>query len=202
MHRSSSWLLALLMTVVVLVLAPARAGAVTLKEIVELTRAGVSDEVLLALIEIDPRVFAIDPATLSELKRAGVSERVMVAIVKSGRTPAPAPDPATVTPPLEPPPPPEPQVVVIERERPVIHEVAVPVPVYVVVPRGRSRSHSTGTAYSSIRTPFVPFGQVSAATVQDTIPDPPHQRKAAEPVYWGWGGKLRPDAWKPSGNQK
>jgi hypothetical protein len=26
-------------------------------------------------------------------------------------------------------------------------------------------------------------------------PDPP---KAPEPVYWGFGGKLRPDAWKPA----
>jgi hypothetical protein len=182
-----------------LVLVPARADAVTLKEIIELTRAGVSDEVLLALIEIDQRVFPIDPATLSELKRAGVSERVMVAIVKSGRTPAPQPEASTLAPP-DPATPSEPQVVVIERERPVVHEVAVPVPVYVTVPVG---SHSRGTSYSSLRTPFVPFGPVSPTTVLDTTPDYPHQRKPAEPVYWGWGGKLRPDAWKPANaNQK
>jgi hypothetical protein len=24
-------------------------------------------------------------------------------------------------------------------------------------------------------------------------------QKPAEPVYWGFGGKLRPDAWKPAG---
>ncbi len=201
MRRSKSWLLAVPMAFALIALSPARAGAVTLKEIIELTRAGVGEEVLLALIEIDPRVFPIDPATLSELKRAGVSERVMVAIVKSGRMPPPAPDPVTLTPP-EPQLAPEPQVVVVEHERPVIREVAVPVPVYVVVPHGRSRSISTGTSYSSLRTPFEPFGPASAPIVQDTPPDRPHQRKAQEPVYWGWGGKLRPDAWKPSGNQK
>jgi hypothetical protein len=206
MRPSSSWLHAfpaVTIMLAVLLLTPGRADAVTLKEIIDLTRAGVSEEVLLALIEIDQRVFPIDPATLNELKRAGVSERVMVAIVKSGRTPAPAPDPVMMVPPPDAVPPPEPQVVVIEHERPVIQEVAVPVPVYVVVPRGRSRSHSTGTTYSEIRTPFVPFGPVPAAPVYDTTPhDRPHQRKPAEPVYWGWGGKLRPDAWKPSGNQK
>jgi hypothetical protein len=205
MRRSSSWMQVLPAATImaaVLVLAPARADAVTLKEIIELTRAGVSDEVLLALIEIDQRVFPIDPATLSELKRAGISERVMVAIVKSGRTPAPQPDPATMTPP-EAATPPEPQVVVIERERPVIHEVAVPVPIYVAVPQLHVRARSSGTSYSSLRTPFVPFDQVSAAAVQDTTPDHPRQRKPAEPVYWGWGGKLRPDAWKPANaNQK
>jgi hypothetical protein len=202
MPGSKSWVLAVPIALAVLALSPARASAVTLKEIIELTRAGVSEEVLLALIEIDPRVFPIDPATLSELKRAGVSERVMVAIVKSGRTPMPPPDPGLVTPP-EPAPAPEPQVVVIEREQPIIHEVPVAVPVYVVVPQGRYRSHSSGTAYSSLRTPFAPFGPVSAPIVQDTLPDDRlHQRKPPEPVYWGWGGKLRPDAWKPNANQK
>jgi hypothetical protein len=199
MRRSSSWMRALpamAMMAAVLVLAPARADAVTLKEIIELTRAGVSEEVLLALIEIDQRVFPIDPATLSELKRAGVGERVMVAIVKSGRTPAPQPEPITVTPP-EAAIPPEPQVVVIERERPVIHEVAVPVPVYVTIPYAHVRARSSGTAYSSLRTPFVPFGPLPAVTVPDTL-DHSHPRRPAEPVYWGWGGKLRPDAWKPA----
>ncbi len=38
-----------------------RAEAITLTEIMELTRAGLSEEVLLALIEVDQRVFAIDP---------------------------------------------------------------------------------------------------------------------------------------------
>jgi hypothetical protein len=204
MRRSSSWMRALPAAITMLaslLLAPARADAVTLKEIMELTRAGVTDEVLLALIEIDPRVFPIDPATLSELKRAGVSERVMVAIVKSGRTPAPQPEANTLTPP-DPMTPPQPQVVVIERERPVIQEVAVPVPVYVTVPYGRVHSHSSST-YSSLRTPFVPFGPVSPIVVPQTTQDYPRQRKSAEPVYWGWGGKLRPDAWKPANaNQK
>ena len=67
-----------------------RAEAITLREIVELTRAGLSDDVLLALIEVDQRVFEIDPDTLKALKDAGVSPRVIVAIVKSGRTPAAA----------------------------------------------------------------------------------------------------------------
>ena len=92
----------------------ARAEAVTLREIVELTRAGLSDEVLLALIEIDQRVFPVDPDTLKMLKDAGVSPAVIVAIVKSGRTPKPQPEPALLaeTVPADQPPP---QVVVVEK---------------------------------------------------------------------------------------
>ena len=61
------------------------AQAVTLRDIVELTKAGLGDEVLLALIDVDGGVFDIDAATLKSLKAAGVSERVIVALVRSGR---------------------------------------------------------------------------------------------------------------------
>jgi hypothetical protein len=165
---------------IALALVPARADAITLREVIELTRAGLSEEVLLALIEIDPRVFPVDSATLRSLKDAGVSEKVIVAIVKSGRTPAPQPEPAPL--PVDPTPP-EPQIVVVERERPVVREVAVPVPVYVAVPVVR---HSR--------------------SIHDDRSDHPSRnvasRKAAEPVYWGWGGKRRPDSWQPSPEER
>jgi len=167
---------------IALALSPARADAITLREVIEMTRAGLSDEVLLALIEIDQRVFPVDPATLRALKEAGVSDRVIVAIVKSGRTPAPQPEPAPL--PIDPAPP-EPEVVVIERERPVVREVAVPVPVYVAVPVVR---HSRSIHDDRFDSPSV-HGR-------DGAPRP--AVKAAEPVYWGWGGKRRPDSWQPS----
>ena len=61
------------------------ADALTIRDIIELTRAGVGDDVLLALIEVDRGVYPTDPATLKQLKAAGVSDRVMVALVRSGR---------------------------------------------------------------------------------------------------------------------
>ena len=132
----------LVLVVSAIALVAAKAEAVTLREIVELTRAGLSDEVLLALIEIDQRVFPVDPDTLKMLKDAGVSPAVIVAIVKSGRTPKPQPEPPplaeTVSADQAPP-----QVVVVEKpvmvEREVFYQVPVAVPVYVAV--GRSRGH-------------------------------------------------------------
>ena len=90
MRRSLSLVGRLVMVVAVLTASAVRAEAITLTEIIELTQAGLSDDVLLALIEVDQRVFSIDPETLKTLQDAGVSPRVIVAIVKSGRTPQPS----------------------------------------------------------------------------------------------------------------
>jgi hypothetical protein len=179
-------------------LSPVRAEAITLREIIELSRAGLGEEVLLALIEIDQRVFPVDPATLRMLKQAGVSEKVIVAMVKSGRTPAPQPEPQPVpVVPSDPPEPPEPQVIVIDHDRPVVREVAVPVPVYIAVPTHRARS-----VHDSVDTRTV--GGV-VTTSGNRIPSEylvDQSRRPAAPVYWGWGGKPRPDAWQPPPEEK
>jgi hypothetical protein len=57
-----------------------------------------------------------------------------------------------------------------------VREVPVAVPVYVPVPASRSRERVDRDDHTR-------------------RPDPP---KRAEPVYWGFDGKLRPDAWKPA----
>jgi hypothetical protein len=155
-----------------LVLLPvAHAEAVTIRDIVDLTKAGVGEEILLALIEVDGSVFRIDTLTLTMLKEEGVSERVILAMVKSGRTrPVEAPAPPPIVEVVEAPAPP--LVVVIDHhERPV--PVPVAVPVYIpVYPRSRE--------YLDRR-------------VEDV-----ERLKPAAPVYWGFGGKLRPDAWQPA----
>jgi hypothetical protein len=185
------------MVVAAITLFAARAEAVTLREIIELTRAGLSDEVLLALIEIDQRVFPVDPDTLKSLKDAGVSPAVIVAIVKSGRTPRPQPEPAPL-PEIVPPDPPAPQVIVVEKpvvvEREIVQEVPVAVPVYVTV--GRSRGHRS-EPYVVPASAFVPFGQPPTADDRSENRGRSDHGKKSEPVYWGFGGKLRPDAWKP-----
>ncbi len=192
MRRSLSLVGRLVMVVAVLTASAVRAEAITLREIVELTKAGLSEEVLLALIEVDQRVFSIDSETLKSLQDAGVSPRVIVAIVKSGRMPAaePAVPERVVTErvvEVDRADPPAPQIVVIDR--PVVHEVPVAVPVYVAV-GGRSTVRHRRQPYVVAPSPFIPFGSVTAPRVE---PDPP---KRAEPVYWGFGGKRRPDTWQ------
>jgi hypothetical protein len=180
----------LVLVVAAVALLAGRAEALTIRDVIELARAGLGDEVLLALIEVDRGVYAIDPTTLKQLKAAGVSERVIVALVRSGRENPPEPAPMPLTENQAP----TPQVVVIDHhdEQPQVvervREVPVAVPVYIPVTRAR---HHRSIDASVDTSNFIPF---------QTGP-PAHQRvnpQKAEPVYWGFGGKLRPDAWDPT----
>jgi hypothetical protein len=179
-----------LLALVFVTFLPLTASAVTVRDVVELTRAGVGEEVLLALIEVDRSIFPIDAATIKELKSSGVSERVILAMVRSGREVAAAVE-QPVPVPVDPPEAPRPQVVVIDHhDAPEIREVPVAVPVYIPVATRAtySRTHdgaSNGIPISSDR------------WIAEHMPAQ-GPAKPAEPVYWGFGGKLRPDAWKPA----
>jgi hypothetical protein len=69
----------------VLVVSPAVASAVTVSEIVALSKAGVSESVILALIDRDQTVLSIEPAQLVSLKREGLSDALLTAMLRSGR---------------------------------------------------------------------------------------------------------------------
>ena len=182
---------ALAAATVVIALGVSSAEAVTIQDLIDLKRAGLGDEVLLALIEVDGGVFNIDTATLTKLKQAGLSEKVIEAIVRSGRT-RPIEEPPIVQ--VASPEPPPPQVVVIEHERPVVQQVAVPVYVpYVPYVGGRIRHRAPTITAPYDSSPG--FGAEPPLTYQDPYR---RQHKPAQPEYWGWGGKLRPDAWKPA----
>ncbi len=171
-------------------LVPSAATALTVRDVVELTRAGLGEDVILALIEVDPSVFPIDTATLKMLKEAGVGERVIVAMVRSGRTqPPPAAAPVPVV--VEDVPPPEPQVVVIDHhDAPVVREVPVPVtvPVYVPVPSSNHRVHVQD------RVSHEP-DPVDAALRREVRDGRESEHSRPSQTFWGFGGQLRPDAW-------
>src|SRR5688572_17312283 len=166
----------------------ARADAVTLREIIELSKTGLSDEVLLALIDVERRAYPVDSDTLKMLKESGVSERVIIAMIRSGRSKPPVSDaPLAPTPDAAP----QSQVVVIDHherdDAPRIREVAVPVPVYVTVPvyyvrtprhGGGSRTYPVhaGAPASSIGLPHSRFG-LSPPPPPPTS-DPPGWRKS------------------------
>jgi len=70
---------------VLLAVVPSTASAVTLDQIVALSKAGISEPIILALIDRDKTVFTIDPEQLVTLQRDGISENVIIAMLKSGR---------------------------------------------------------------------------------------------------------------------
>lgn len=139
------------------------ADAVTLRDLISLASQGVSDDILIALVDADRSVFHLTAGDVRSLKDEGLSDRLVIHLLRTPATqqPVEAPRLAIADRPVRQPVAVEP-VRIIERET----VVAVPVPVYVpvLVPRPR---------------------------VED--PEPPAR---AEPVYWGYGGKRRPDAWQ------
>src|SRR5256885_6243377 len=75
---------------------PTPAGAVTLAEVVSLSKGGFSEQVILALIERDQTLFSLSSDQLVKLQREGVSDTILLALLKSGR-PNDAPPPASST---------------------------------------------------------------------------------------------------------
>ena len=175
------------------------AEAVTIRELMELSKAGLGDDVLIALIEVDRRVFTVTPDTVKELKKAGISDAVIVALIRTARTqpePAPAPEPAPE------PEPRKPEVIVIDHHDPAPAPQPVAYPVGVVVPGYPNYGYGLGYGYGygvntiarreTVRTTL----QTDQGLVRARVPVPVGCVKAA-PVYWGFGGKLRPGSWQP-----
>jgi hypothetical protein len=69
----------------IFVAAASSASAVTLDQVIALRKAGVTDAVILALIERDRTVFTIQPEQIVELQRDGLSETLIIAMLKSGQ---------------------------------------------------------------------------------------------------------------------
>ena len=174
-----------------LVLTSARAGAVSVRDIVELSRAGLSDEVLVALIEVDGTVFSLDAQQLLELKAAGVRDRVLLAMLRNGRS-SPVDTPAAQ--PLVPGPPAAPPVVVVEdrREAGLQRYPVLVIPVVVPV-ANQARSHHLAHRHRKLK-----GIQGIARGIPGNVHDQLGLHRPGKPVYWGWGGERRPDAWAPA----
>jgi hypothetical protein len=103
----------LLLVLALAVFTPSRADAVTLDEVVALSKSGVSEQVILALIERDQTLYTMTPAQLMKLQREGLSDTILLALLKSGRpneAPVPASPAPSALPAAEPP---SPEVVVV-----------------------------------------------------------------------------------------
>jgi outer membrane biosynthesis protein TonB len=155
---------------ILLALPAARAEALTIRDVVELTKAGLSDDVLLALIDVDRTVFTIDTPTLKMLKDAGVSEPVIIAMIRSGRSTPPEPQALPEPQAIEAAPAPVPEPQPVQPPEPAVREVPVPVPVPVAVP---------------VAVPVV------------VAPERRPRHECVHYEYWGFEGKLRPDAYAP-----
>ena len=165
MRASRSLFVALL-----LLLGPAvsQAFAVSIRDLVELNRAGLTDAVLVALIETDGSRFTLNADDIRDLKSQGLSDAVIVAMIRTKTR-------AATEPPL--------------LDEPTADPRYSPAPPAVVV-------NQTVTQKVDVQAPRHDYVQPVYVPVYVVVPTRPVEVKKAEPVYWGWGGKRRPDAWK------
>ena len=81
----------------------------TVDEIVALSKAGVSESVILALIDRDKTIFSLPAERIVALQKDGVSDAIVIAMLRSGREEPPV---VAEPPPLPPAQESEPDVVV------------------------------------------------------------------------------------------
>lgn len=166
-----------------LMLGPAvgQASAVTVRDLVMLSQAGLSDEVLVALIESDGSRFQLVADEILDLRRQGLSEKVIIAMLRTSR-PAPEPAPAR-----------DGRGAVIDPARgdPAARP-AEPVREPPVVTVTQQVEQRVEVVSDRVETVYVP---VAIPILAHPVP---LRRPPPEPVYWGWGGKRRPDTWDPT----
>jgi hypothetical protein len=145
----------------VFVAAPAllHAGDLTPRDVVELHRSGLGEEVLLALIEVDGGPFDLTTSDVLDLKAEGLPERVIAALIRAGRggyapesAPHPRDEPVTGDPAYE-----TDTWTTYETHHTEI--VAVPVPVYVPVAHPRRRQFHAEPDAQAISVPGVRRGR-------------------------------------------
>lgn len=153
------------------------ASAVTIRDLLNLKAAGLSDDILIALIETDGSIFRLSADDIISLHKQGLSERVILAMIDTARRalaavpqfPEPQSDLAVL--PEEPTEPPVTVNVTQTNEQivevPVPQVVEVPVAIPVAVP----------------------------VVIRDKDRDRHHDGGRSQPVYWGYGGERRPDSW-------
>lgn len=210
--------LALGIVVALVWLVPSAARAVSIRDLVELSRAGLSDDILLAVLEADPTIFDLDADTIIEMRRAGLSERVIAAMLRSGRASArddlnrlnrmddldQVGDQGPLMPPesfASDPYATQPEVVVIggrSEARPEPTVMYVPVPVFgfthhVLQSRGRPAPDALNTQRG--------FGRFMNDGFRLGAGAAPAQPSGGEQVYWGWGGQRRPGSWNEAGSR-
>jgi hypothetical protein len=178
---------AALASALLIVLAATPAAAATVRDLLNLKAAGLSDDILIALIQTDGSVFYLTADDVIRLSKQGLSERVLLVMIETGRKMLQQ-LPVSVA--AEAPP-----------ESPAYEQIAQP-PVtlqvsqvneqYVEQPQSRYADYPMTYPFTyPLAYPIaVP---VFVGHVDGRIP----KDGRAQPVYWGFGGQRRPDSWGP-----
>jgi hypothetical protein len=159
------------------------ASAVTVRDLLNLKAAGLSDEILIALIQTDGSVFYLTADEIISLSKQGLSERVLLAMIDTARKPQPVLPPVAL--------PAEASEYQQLAQPPVTLHVSQVNEQYVEQPQGRYADYPMTYPIG------YPLGYPIAVPVFISSVDRVHGKDVGrrEPVYWGFGGQRRPDSW-------
>ena len=168
-----------------LVVTPAVSSAqnVTATDLIKLSAAGLSDDVLVALIESDGVVFKLAADDILSLRDRGLSQKVIIAMLQTAKKPAPVVAAPALSPEAQPVPR-APEVMPSDITEPPPVVVNVTQQVEQTVEQSRERTYTTPT--------YVSY----PVAVPVYVAPRRHIDRKPEPVYWGFGGQRRPDTWK------
>ena len=165
-----------MLLVLAVLFVPVSAHAVTVRDIIELSKAGLSDDILIAVIEADRTVFTLDKDQILELKKAGVSDLVILKMLRSRTEHEPRTETAVAD--VQPPPP---------DAGAIGAEPAIPPPaVTVVVPQVVVPQYVVSPYF------VVPFSIWGTPHRPTQTPPPP----VLAPEYRGFGRFIN-DGWRP-----
>lgn len=176
--RTSAKVVVFALALLVLLAGPAagKAYAVSVRDLIELSKEGVSDAVLIALIETDGSRFRMTPDDIRSVRAQGLSDVVIVAMIRTRPASAPPRDGAAET------------LGGLEAPAPVARTVERASPPVVV--------RQTVVQEVTVERPRREVQPVYYPVYVAVPVRPVEEKKKEEPVYWGWGGQRRPDAWK------
>jgi hypothetical protein len=156
----------------------------TADQLVGLARAGLSDDILIALIQTDGSTFQLTADDILKLHNDGLSDAVIRAMqAVSVRQPRPAATSQTAVV--------EPTVVagtpVVNISQTVSQHVDAPPP---------APAYPTYPAYGYPAYGYPAYGFFSFPIAVPVFVPAVAPVVHAAPVYWGWGGQRRPDTWR------
>jgi len=167
-----------------------------------LQQAGLTDDLMIDLIQTDGSVFHLTAADIVDLHHKGLSDRVIRAMLGTTRKADGTPDvtPPVVTEPIPCAPPDERAQAVASSDAPSLlppapqsSEMAAPATSVDVVSQPTVAPPSPIAPAPVIQQVFVPVPVV----VEHHRPTPPPPPPA--PVYWGYGGQKKPGSWDEPG---
>lgn len=164
--------------------ASAASAGTTAEQLVGLSRAGVSDDILITLIQSDGSTFQLSADDILKLHNGGLSDAVIRAMQATAKrtTPGSAPvngDQQTKT------------------EQQITTTTPAVVNVYQTVTQRVEPSSSAAVPVYQ----YPIFGMYTLPIAVPVYAAAPRPVVRPAPVYWGWGGQRRPDTWQEPVNR-